>query len=100
MEFKTELQIRVACAQHRGEPRDFFLAAAARTGLFEVPVIAHFLQGAFAVDFFLQPPKRPIHWFAFFKPDFGQLTSLPLWDCDSQHPQPLQDMPSRQGAEP
>jgi hypothetical protein len=31
-----------------------------------MPVIAHNLEGSFAVDFFLQSPQRTFHWFAFF----------------------------------
>jgi hypothetical protein len=44
-----------------------------------MPVIAHFLQGAFAVDLFLQSPQRLIHRLAFFQSNFGQkiLTSFP-----------------------
>ena len=41
-------------------------------------VIADFLQRAFAVDFLFQPAQRLVHGLAFFKPDFGQLYSLPL----------------------
>ncbi len=62
----SKLQIRVARGQHRGEPRDFFLAAALFTRLFKMPVIAHDFKRALAVDFFLQPPQRTIHRFAFF----------------------------------
>jgi hypothetical protein len=31
-----------------------------------MPVIAHDLEGSFAVDFFLQSPQRTFHGFAFF----------------------------------
>jgi hypothetical protein len=31
-----------------------------------MPVIAHDLQGPFAVNFLLQSPQRAFHWFAFF----------------------------------
>jgi hypothetical protein len=31
-----------------------------------MPVIAHDLEGSFAVDLFLQSPQRTFHWFAFF----------------------------------
>jgi len=61
-----KLQIRVARGEHRGKTRDLFLAATLFTRLFEMPVIAHDLERAFAVDFFLQPPQRAIHRFAFF----------------------------------
>ena len=62
----NQLQIRVALFEHRGKPRDFFLATALFTRLFKMPVIAHDFERAFAVDFFLQPPQRTIHRFAFF----------------------------------
>ena len=42
-----------------------------------MPMIAHFLERAFAVDFLFQPAQRLVHGLAFFKPDFGQLYSLP-----------------------
>jgi len=59
-------QVRVTGGQHRGKTRDFFLAAALFTRLFEMPVAAHDLERAFAVDFFLQPPQCTIHWLTFF----------------------------------
>jgi hypothetical protein len=31
-----------------------------------MPVAAHDLERAFAVDFFLQPPQCTIHWLTFF----------------------------------
>ena len=43
-----------------------------------MPVIAHDLQGPFAVNFFLQSPQRAFHWFAFFQSNFGQRNSLPF----------------------
>ena len=61
-----KLQIRVAGGEHRGKTRDLFLAAALFTRLFKMPVTAHDLERAFAVDFLLQSPQRTIHWFAFF----------------------------------
>ena len=63
---RLKLQVRVAGAKHRGKARGFFLAAALFTRLFKMPVIAHDLQGSFAVNFFLQSPQRAFHWFAFF----------------------------------
>ena len=61
-----KLQVGVAGGQHRGKARCFFLAAPLFTRLFEMPVIAHDLQGPFAVNFLLQSPQRAFHWFAFF----------------------------------
>ena len=61
-----KLQVRVAGAEHGGKARGLFLAAALFTRLFKMPVIAHDLQGPFAVNFLLQPPQRAFHWFAFF----------------------------------
>jgi hypothetical protein len=58
--------VRVARGKHRGEPRGFFLAPAFLAGLFKMPMAARDLEGPFAVDFFLQPPQRAIHWLAFF----------------------------------
>lgn len=43
-----------------------------------MPMVADFLERAFAVDFLFQPAQRLIYGLAFFKPDFGQLDSLPL----------------------
>src|ERR1041385_1817270 len=57
----SELQVGVARAQHGREPGGLHLAAAAFAGLLKMPVIAHFLQGAFAVDLFLQSPQRLVH---------------------------------------
>ena len=39
---------------------------------------AHDLKRALAVDFFLQPPQRTIHRFAFFQSYFSQRNSLPF----------------------
>jgi hypothetical protein len=61
-----KLQIRVALFEHRGKPRDFFLATALFTRLFEMPVIAHNFERALAIDFFLQPTQCTVHRFAFF----------------------------------
>jgi hypothetical protein len=41
--------------------------------LFEMPMIADFLQSPFAIDFVFQPAQCAVDRFAFFKPDFGQL---------------------------
>ena len=76
-EFKG-LQIRVTRGQHGGEPGRFHLATAAFARLFKVPVIAHDLQGSFAVDFLLQSPQGLFNWLAFFKFYFGQINSHPL----------------------
>jgi hypothetical protein len=62
----TKLQVGVARGQHRGKARGFFLAPALFTRLFEMPVIAHDLEGSFAVNFFLQSPQRTFYGFAFF----------------------------------
>jgi hypothetical protein len=43
-----------------------------------MPVSAHDFERALAVDFFLQPPQRTIHRFAFFQSYFGQRNSLPF----------------------
>ena len=43
-----------------------------------MPMAAHNLERALAVDFFLQPPQRTIHRFAFFQSYFGQRNSLPF----------------------
>ena len=77
MRVQTELQIRITRGQHGGEPRHFLLAATALARLFKVPMIAHFLERAFAVDFFLQSPQRLLNWFAFFELNFRQSVSLP-----------------------
>ena len=61
-----KLQVGVTRSQHRGKARGFFLAAPLFTRLFKMPVIAHDLEGSFAVNFFLQSPQRTFHWFAFF----------------------------------
>ena len=37
-----------------------------------MPMIAHFLQSAFAIDFFLQSSQRFVHRLAFFQSYFGQ----------------------------
>jgi hypothetical protein len=73
-----KLQIGVTRAEHRGKARGLFLAAALFTRLFKMPMIAHDLQGPFAVNFFLQSPQRTFHWFAFFQSNFGQRNSLPF----------------------
>ena len=71
-------QIRVTRREHRGEPRDFFLATALLARLFKMPMSAHDFERALAVDFLLQPPQRTIHRFAFFQSYFSQRNSLPF----------------------
>ena len=39
---------------------------------------AHDFKRALTVDFFLQPPQRTIHRFAFFQSYFSQRNSLPF----------------------
>ena len=72
--FNGKLQICVARGQHGGEPRGFHLATAAFARLFEMPMVADFLEGSLAVHFLLQTAKRFFNGFALFQPDFGQLT--------------------------
>ena len=62
----AKLQVGVARGQHRGKAGGFFLAPAHFTRLFKMPVIAHNLEGSFAVNFFLQSPQCAFHGFAFF----------------------------------
>ena len=57
----SRLQIGVAGAEHRGEPRGLFLAPAFLTRLFEVPVTAHNAQCALAVNSLFQPPQGPVN---------------------------------------
>ena len=66
MEIELCLVVGVARGEPGGETGDFFLAAAAFARLFKLPAAADDIQRAFAVDFFLQPTQRTIHWFAFF----------------------------------
>jgi hypothetical protein len=82
------LHIRVARAKHRGKPRGLFLAPPQFTRLFEMPMIADNLQGAFTIDFLFQPPQHPFYRLAFFKFYLGQntLTSSPeTLDTPGQH---------------
>ena len=72
--FNGKLQICVARGQHGGEPRGFHLATAAFARFFEMPMVADFLEGSLPVHFLLQTAKRFFNGFAFFQPDFGQLT--------------------------
>ena len=60
------LQVSVTGAEHGGEPRDLFLAPASGARLLEVAMIAHFFQGAFAIDFLFQSTQRTVHGLAFF----------------------------------
>jgi hypothetical protein len=59
------LQIGVAGAQHGGEAGGFHLAASALAGLLKMPVAAHFLQRALAIDLLLQSPQRLVNRLAF-----------------------------------
>jgi hypothetical protein len=43
-----------------------------------MPMSAHDFKRALTVDFFLQPPQRTIHRFAFFQSYFCQRNSLPF----------------------
>jgi len=72
MPFK--LKLGVTRAQHGREARRFFFAAAPFAGLLEMPVVPHFFQRALPVDFLFQPAQRLIYRFAFFQPDFRQLS--------------------------
>src|SRR6185503_47696 len=77
---EQKLQIRVTRAEHGGESRGLFFAPPTFARFLEMPMVAHFFQGAFAIDFFLQSSQRPIYRLALLKPNLGQLTSLPLGD--------------------
>ena len=66
LEIELCLVVGVARGEHGGETGDFFLATAAFARLFELPAAADDFQCAFAVDFFLKPTQRTVHWFAFF----------------------------------
>ena len=63
---EDELQVSVTGAEHGGEPRDLLLAPTSGARLLEVAVIAHFFQGAFAIDFLFQSTQRTVHGLAFF----------------------------------
>ena len=63
---REESKIGVTRAQHRGETRHFFFASTLLARLLEMPMIAHFLERAFAVDSLLQPPQGTINGLAFF----------------------------------
>src|SRR5262249_37019974 len=63
---RGELQVSVARTEHGGEPRGLFLPAPTFAWFLKMPMVPHLFQGAFAVDFFLQSPQRPIHGFALF----------------------------------
>ena len=66
MKIKLWLVVSVARGEHGGETGDFFLASTTFARLFKLPAAADDFQRAFAVDFFLQPTQRTIHWFTFF----------------------------------
>jgi hypothetical protein len=70
--------IGITGAQHGREAGGLHLAPLALAGLLEMPVVAHFLQGAFAVDLFLQAPQGLVNRFAFFQSNLSQKFSLPL----------------------
>lgn len=76
--FKLKLHVRVTRGQHGREARDFLLSATALARLFKMPMTAHGLERAFAINFFLQPTQRTIHRFAFFQFNFCQRNSLPF----------------------
>jgi hypothetical protein len=63
---RVRLQVRVTGGQHGRKARGLFLAAAALTRLFKMPVIAHDFQRAFAVHFLFQTAQRAVHGLAFF----------------------------------
>jgi hypothetical protein len=78
------LHVGVPRRKHGGEPGRLLFAPAPLARLLEMPVVAHNLQGALAVDLLLQSPQRFIYRLAFFKLNFGQnyLTSSPrTWGC-------------------
>jgi hypothetical protein len=58
--------IGVSSAQHGRKAGGLHFAAFALTGLFEMPVIAYFLQSSFAVDLLFQPAQGFVNWLAFF----------------------------------
>ena len=70
--------IGVSGGQHRGKAGGFGLAPFPFAGLFKMPVIAHFLECAFAVNLLLQPAQGLVHRLALLKSNFGQIISLPL----------------------
>jgi len=70
--------IGVTGGQHGGKAGGLGLAPLAFAGLFKMPVIAHFLESALAINLLLQPAQGFVHRFAFFKSYFGQKFSLPL----------------------
>ena len=72
--FQGRSLIGVARGEHGGETGDFFLAAADGAGLFELPAVAHDLERAFAVNFFLEPTQSTFHRFAFFQFNLCQCT--------------------------
>src|SRR5437773_1477602 len=51
------LEVRVAGAEHGGEPGGLLFAPAALAGLLEMPMVAHRLERPFAVNLFLEPPQ-------------------------------------------
>jgi hypothetical protein len=78
LRIQKDSHVGVAGAQHGGKTGGLHLPAPPLTGLFEMPMVAHFLQSALSVDLFLQAPQRFVNRFAFFQSNFGQKLSLPL----------------------
>ena len=72
--FQEQSLVGVARGEHGGETGDFFLATADGAGLFKLPAVAHDLERAFAVNFFLQPTQSTFHRFAFFQFNLCQCT--------------------------
>lgn len=60
------LQIRVAGAQHGGETRSLFLAAALLARLFIMPMATDNAQRTFAINLLFEATQGFIHWLAFF----------------------------------
>jgi len=67
-----ELQVRVAGAQHRGEPSGLLFAAPAFAGLLKMSVAAHDLQRPFPVNLLFELAQGLINGLAFFKLYFSQ----------------------------
>ncbi len=93
------LQIGVTGAQHGGKSRRFFLATAAFTRFFKVPVAAHNFQRPFTIYFFLQSSQRFINGFTLFQLNLGQTISLPLrWTREPRSPWPQVPLESESGS--
>src|SRR5688572_14641621 len=61
VKLKIVLQVGVTSAEHRREPGDLHLAAAAFAGLLVVAMISDFLQCAFAINPLFQPSQGLLH---------------------------------------